>query len=95
MVKAEGDGSFEGRFITSHKIEESTWRLMIDEFVTSSDKWGRSSVKHNTSTDDAAIDVDLANAESMKIFRRAFAKASLWLSPDQNAVDSNKLKQQM
>ena len=95
MVKVEGDGLFEGRFITSHKIEESTWRSMIDEFATSSDKWGRTSVKHNTMTDDAAIDVNLAYAESMKIFRCAFAKASLWLSPDQNAVDNDELKQQM
>ena len=95
MVMAAGDGLFEGRFITSHKIEESTWRSMIDEFVASSDKWGRSSVKHNTLTDDSAIDVDLAYAESMKISKHAFAKASLWLSPDQNAVDNDELKQQM
>ena len=95
MVKAEGDGSFEGQFITSHKIKESTWRSMIDEFIASSDKWGRSSVKHNTFTDDAAIEVDFAYANSMIIFKHAFTKASLWLSPDNNAIDSDELEQKM
>ena len=51
--------------------------------------------ERNTMTDDAAIDVNLAYAESMKIFRCAFAKASLWLSPNQNAVDNEELKQQV
>ena len=51
--------------------------------------------ERNTMTDDAAIDVNLAYAESMNIFICAFTKASLWLSQNHNAIDNEELKQQV
>ena len=68
----------------------------MDESAKSSDEWVGTSVKHNT-TNGASSDINLADAESIKIFRCAFAKAPLWLWlwPDQNAIINEEIKQQM